>query len=83
MTYEQEDREELERRFFKLEESVNKNYRLVLALGVGIVAGCLVFALSASLKASAWVVLAGALCVEIESIYEAKRRTKIRQNMSE
>lgn len=76
MTYEQEDRDELERRFNKLEESVHKNYRLVLSIGVGILAGCLVFALSASLKASAWTVLAGVLCVEIESIYEAKRRTK-------
>jgi uncharacterized membrane protein YjjP (DUF1212 family) len=76
MAYEQEDRDEQERRFEKLEESIHKNYRLVIAIGVGIVTGCFVFALGASLKASAWAVLAGVLCVEIESIYEAKRRKR-------
>ncbi len=77
MAYEQEDHEMQEGRFKELEKSVHQNFRLILAIGVGIVAGCLVFALSASLKTSAWAVLAGVLCVEIESIYEAKRRVKI------
>lgn len=68
--------EDLERRFDKLEESIHQNYRLVLAIGVGIIAGCLVFAFGSSLKESAWAVLIAGLCVEIESIYEAKRRAK-------
>ena len=34
----------------------------------------LAFAFGASLKVSAWVVVAGILCCEIETIYEAKKR---------
>ena len=40
MAYEQEDREEQKRRFEKLEESIHKAYRLVLTIGVGVLAGC-------------------------------------------
>lgn len=67
---------EQKQRFDKLEESIHKVYRLMLAIGVGVLAGCLVFALGASIKISAWTAIAGMLCVEIETIYEAKRRAK-------
>lgn len=78
MKYEQDEHEELEQlRFKKLEESIHNNYRLVLAIGVGILAGCIVYAaLGASPKECAWIVIAGMLCVEIETIYENKRRAK-------
>ncbi len=71
-----QESEDLEQRFDKLEESVHQNYRLVLAIGVGIMAGCFAFVLGLSLKESAWAVLIGGLCVEIESIYEARRQNK-------
>ncbi len=70
---------EQKQRFDKLEESIHKVYRLMrlmLAIGVGVLAGCLVFALGASIKISAWTAIASMLFVEIETIYEAKRRAK-------
>ena len=64
-------------RFNKLQESIDRNYRLMLAIGVGVLAGCFLFAVvGASLKAAAWTAIAGMLCVEIETIYENKRRAK-------